>query len=110
MSQLYAMAPTPASTDPNAAPAAGGTPFMSLLPLVVIAVLFYFLLIRPQQKQAKEREKLLKDLKEGDKVVLVSGVFATVTKIEDEGKIVRLQIADNVVVKANRVAIERLQG
>ncbi|HXB97617.1 MAG TPA: preprotein translocase subunit YajC, partial [bacterium] len=85
-------------------------PFMSMLPLVVIAVLFYFLLIRPQQKQAKEREKLLKDLKEGDKVVLVSGVFATVTKIEDEGKIVRLQIADNVVVKANRVAIERLQG
>jgi preprotein translocase subunit YajC len=107
MSQLYAMASTPSSTDP-AAPAPN--PFMSMLPLVVIAVLFYFLLIRPQQKQAKEREKLLKDLKEGDKVVLVSGVFATVTKIEDEGKIVRLQIADNVVVKANRVAIERLQG
>jgi preprotein translocase subunit YajC len=83
---------------------------MSMLPLVVIAVLFYFLLIRPQQKQAKERDRLLKDLKEGDKVVLVSGVFATVTKIEEEGKVLRLQIADNVVVKANRVAVERLQG
>jgi len=76
MSQLYAMAPTPASTDPNA-PAPN--PMMSLMPLAVIAVLFYFLLIRPQQKQAKERDRLLKDLKEGDKVVLVSGVFATVT-------------------------------
>jgi preprotein translocase subunit YajC len=109
MSQLYAMAPTPSSTDAGAA-APSGSPFMSLLPLVVIAVLFYFLLIRPQQKQAKEREKLLKDLKEGDKVVLVSGVFATVVKIEDEGKVVRLQIADGVQVKANRVAVERLQG
>jgi preprotein translocase subunit YajC len=108
MSQLYAMASTPSTpADPNA-PAPN--PFMSMLPLVVIAVLFYFLLIRPQQKQAKERDRLLKDLKEGDKVVLVSGVFATVTKIEDEGKVLRLQIADNVVVKANRVAVERLQG
>jgi preprotein translocase subunit YajC len=109
MSQLYAMAPTAASADP-AAPASGPNPFMSMLPLVVIAVLFYFLLIRPQQKQAKERDRLLKDLKEGDKVILVSGVFATVTKIEDEGKVLRLQIADGVQVKANRVAVERLQG
>ena len=107
MSQLYAMAATPASTDPSA-PAPN--PLMSLLPLVVIAVLFYFLLIRPQQKQAKERDRLLKELKEGDKVVLVSGVFATVTKIEDEGKVLRLQIADGVQVKANRAAVERLQG
>ena len=107
MSQLYAMAPTPSSTDPNA-PAPN--PMMSLLPLVVIAVLFYFLLIRPQQKQAKERDRLLKELKEGDKVVLVSGVFAIVTKIEDEGKVLRLQIADGVQVKANRSAVERLQG
>jgi preprotein translocase subunit YajC len=105
MSQLYAMAPTQASTDPGA-PASGGSPFMSMLPLVVIAVLFYFLLIRPQQKQAKEREAQLKELKEGDKVILVSGVFATVAKVDGDD-ILRLQIADGVTIKAKRTAVDR---
>lgn len=102
MSQLYAMSPGPAAdgSSPN--------PLVSLLPLVVIFALFYFLFIRPQQKQAKEREGLLKDLKEGDKVVMVSGVYATVNKVE-EGDILRLQIAEGVNVKAARSAVERLQ-
>ena len=104
MSQLYAMAPSP-SSDPNA-PAPN--PLMSLLPLVVIFGLFYFLFIRPQQKQAKVREKLLKELKEGDRVVLVSGVYAVVDKVEDENTL-RLKIADGVLVKAARSAVERVQ-
>lgn len=104
MSQLYAMAP------PAAAPGAPApNPLVGLLPLVVIFALFYFLFIRPQQKQAKERERLLKALKEGDKVVLVSGVYATVSKVEDGGEVLRLQIADNVTVKAARSAVERFQ-
>ena len=105
MSQLYAMAPSP-SADPNA-PAPN--PLMSLLPLVVIFALFYFLFIRPQQKQAKEREKMLKEIKEGDAVVLVSGVYATVDKVEDETTL-RLKIAEGVTVKAARSAVERLKA
>jgi len=102
MSQLYAMAPGPAA-DGSAA-----NPLMSLLPLVVIFALFYFLFIRPQQKQAKERENLLKELKEGDKVVMVSGVYATVSKVEEKD-VLRLQIAEGVSVKAARSAVDRLQ-
>ncbi len=104
MSQLYAMAPAPAQAG-----APQGNPLVGLLPLVVIFALFYFLFIRPQQKQAKERENLLKALKEGDKVVLVSGVYATVSKVEDGGEILRLQIADGVNIKAARSAVDRLQ-
>jgi preprotein translocase subunit YajC len=104
MSQLYAMGTTP--TEPGAT---APNPLLSLLPLVVIFGLFYFLFIRPQQKQAKEREKLLKDLKEGDKVVLVSGVYAVVDKVEDETTL-RLKIADGVLVKAARTAVERVQA
>ena len=104
MSQLYAMAPTPSAPGAEAP-----NPLFSLLPLVVIFALFYFLFIRPQQKQAKEREKLLKQLKEGDKVVLVSGVYAVVDKIEDETTL-RLKIADGVLVKAARSAVERVQA
>lgn len=104
MSQLYAMAPS------SAAPGAPApNPLISLAPLFVIFALFYFLFIRPQQKQQKERDNLLKGLKEGDKVVLVSGVYATVTKVEDAGEVLRLQIADGVSVKAARSAVDRLQ-
>ena len=104
MSQLYAMASTP--SDPNA-PAPN--PLFSLLPLVIIFGLFYFLFIRPQQKQAKDREKMLKAVKEGDRVVMVSGVYATVEKVEDD-TVLRLKIAEGVTVKAARSAIERLQA
>lgn len=104
MSQLYAMAPSPSTAG---APA--GNPLIGLLPLLVIFGLFYFLFIRPQQKQAKEREGMLKAIKEGDKIVMVSGVYATVTKVEDGGEVLRLQIAENVSVKAARSAVERLQ-
>lgn len=106
MSQLYAMAPAPQG-------AAGAPPQQSplgvLFPMLIIGVLFYFLIIRPQQKQQKERDNLLKELKEGDKVVMISGVYATVVKVEEGGEVLRLQIADNVTVKAQRSAIERLQ-
>lgn len=104
MSQLYAMAPGAGSAG---APA--GNPLVGLLPLVVIFGLFYVLFIRPQQKQAKERENLLKSLKEGDRVVLVSGVYAVVTKVEEDGEVLRLQVAEGVTVKAARSAVERFQ-
>jgi preprotein translocase subunit YajC len=104
MPQLYAMAPgaaTPGAPAPN--------PIVSLMPIFIIFGIFYFLFIRPQQKQAKEREAMLKAVKEGDKVVMVSGVYATVTKVEDGGEVLRLQIAEGVNVKAARSAVDRLQ-
>jgi preprotein translocase subunit YajC len=102
MSQLYAMAPAaPGADAPN--------PLISLAPLFIIFALFYFLFIRPQQKQQKERDNMLKGIKEGDRVVLVSGVYATVSKVEDQGEVLRLQIAEGVTVKAARSAVDRFQ-
>lgn len=101
ISKLYAMAPS------QPGPGEGPSAFMSFLPLLVIFALFYFLLIRPQQKQQKERQALLKELKGGEHVVTVSGVYGTVTKVNDD-ETLQLQIAENVKIKVTRQAIERL--
>jgi preprotein translocase subunit YajC len=107
MSLLYADAPVSA-----AAAASPGSPldslfrFGPLVPMVAIFGLFWFLFIRPQQKQAKERVEQLKELKEGDKVVLVSGVHATVVRVDDEDTL-QLQIAEGVKIKAQRTAVDR---
>jgi preprotein translocase subunit YajC len=108
MSQLYAMG-VPPQAQAGGQPMPQQSPLGVLFPMLIIGVLFYFLIIRPQQKQQKERDNLLKELKEGDKVVMISGVYATVTKVEEGGEILRLQIAENVTVKAQRSAVERLQ-
>jgi preprotein translocase subunit YajC len=63
----------------------------------ILGVMFYFLLIRPQSKQRKQQENLLKNLKSGDKVVLSSGIFGIVTNVKDKSLMVK--IADNVKVE-----------
>ena len=88
-------------TPPNGAGAAGGaSAFMNLVPLVFMFAIFYFLLIRPQQKKAKEHKALLDALKKGDKVVTAGGLHGKVTALDD--KIVTLEIANGVNVKINK--------
>lgn len=82
----------------DAAPAGGG--FGAFVPLILIFVIFYFLLIRPQQKKAKEHQQFLTNLKKGDAVVTSGGVHGTITGLTD--KVVTLEIADNVRVKVSR--------
>ncbi len=101
--QAHAMAPQAATGD-----GASSNPLMSIAPMLVIIVLFYFLLIRPQQKQAKERKKMIAAAKEGDKVVTVSGVYASIVKVNDDDTLI-LKISDNTNIKVTRQAIERLQ-
>ena len=87
-----------------AGPAAGGMGgFASFLPLVLIFVVFYFLLIRPQQKQAKQHRQFLDDLKSGNKVVTKGGLYGTITGLTDT--VVTLEIAQDVRVKVTRDAI-----
>jgi preprotein translocase subunit YajC len=100
---LHAMAPSPSAPG-----AAAPNPILGMMPLLIIVVMAYVLLFRPQMKAQKERANLLKALKEGDKVVLASGVYATVVKVDDED-LVTLKIAENVNVKASRSAVERFQ-
>jgi preprotein translocase subunit YajC len=80
--------------------AAGGTMAMvtQLAPLVLIFIVFYFLLIRPQQKKAKEHRTMLSALKRGDKVVTAGGIVATITKVKESSDEIEAEIAPNVRV------------
>jgi preprotein translocase subunit YajC len=87
--------------------AAGGTGavIMQLLPLILIFAVFYFLLIRPQQKKMKEHRSMLQALKRNDKVVTAGGIVATVTKVRDDSDEVEVEIAPNVRVMVVRGTI-----
>ena len=71
--------------------------------LVIMFAIFYFLLIRPQQKRAKQHKELVNSLKAGDQVVTAGGVHGKVTAVQDT--LVTLEIASNVRVKVNRSSI-----
>jgi preprotein translocase subunit YajC len=89
----------------DAAAGAGGMAggFASFIPLVLIFVVFYFLLIRPQQKQAKLHQAFLNDLKKGSRVFTKGGLHGVITGISDT--VVSLEIAKDVIVKVSRDAI-----
>lgn len=94
------------STPAWAADAAPGGNFGQLVPLIIIMVIFYFLLIRPQQKRAKEHRNMVEALKKGDKVLTNGGIYGTVIDVK-EG-FLKVEIADNVRVKIQREAIAAL--
>jgi preprotein translocase subunit YajC len=62
----------------------GGNPILSFLPLILMFVVFYFLLIRPQQKRQTEHAQLLKNLKKGDRVVTTGGLIGTIQALHDD--------------------------
>ena len=80
----------------------------SLLPFLLIILVFYFLILRPQQKRQKEKQKLLDSIKKGDKVVISGGIHGMVEGIED--KTVLVKIAENTKVKVDRSAISAILG
>ena len=78
--------------------------FISFLPLILIFVIFYFLLIRPQQKKMKEHKEMIAKIKRGDDIVTAGGVFAKVSRVIDENK-VEAQISNNVKIIISRSTI-----
>jgi len=95
-------------------PAGGGgqagapSMFQSILPLVFIFGIFYFLLIRPQQKKAKEHEAVLANLKKGDSVLTSGGIYGTIFSLTQDAVV--LIIGDNVKVKVSRRYIAGIAG
>ena len=87
----------------QAAPATQSDPLMSFLPLVILFVVFYFLLIRPQQKKAKEHKSMVENLSKGDEIVTQGGILGKVTDVTDN--ILTCKIADNVEVKVQSHAV-----
>ena len=93
-----AFAQTPAS--------APGSDLMAFLPMILIFVVFYFLLIRPQQKKAKEHRAMLAALQKGEEVVTAGGVIGKVSKLSDQ--YATLEIAPGIEVSVQRSAIAQL--
>ncbi|MBH0198691.1 MAG: preprotein translocase subunit YajC [Nitrospira sp.] len=85
---------------------AGG--LLSLIPFALIFIIFYFLVIRPQQKRQKDQKAVVDAVKKGDKIVTTSGIWGTVTNLGKDT--VTVQIADNVKIKMQRENIARLRG
>jgi len=80
--------------------AAGSGGLLTILPLILMFGIFYVLLIRPQQKKAKEHRNFLENLKRGDKVVTAGGLYGEITGLTDQT--VTLEIADKIRVKVGR--------
>ena len=86
-----------------AAAAPTPSPITQFAPLIFIGVIFYFLLIRPQQKQRKEQQKLIEALKTGDKVVTSSGIHGMISNVKE--RTVLLKVADNVKIEIDKAAV-----
>ena len=90
----------------------GGAPaafdFVSLMPLVLIFVVFYFLLIRPQQKKMKQHREMIASLKRGDRVLTSGGIIGTIVKVEEEEGVLLVEIAKDVRVRVARGTVSDL--
>jgi preprotein translocase subunit YajC len=90
------------------APQGGGSANLisTLIMFGAIFLIFYFMIIRPQQKRAKEREKMLSNIQKGDKVITNSGLHATIAGLDE--KTVLLQVSDNIKMKFEKSAIANI--
>ncbi|MCW8823821.1 MAG: preprotein translocase subunit YajC [Ignavibacteriaceae bacterium] len=95
MELLFAMAPQGGE--------GGGSLISTLIMFGAIFLIFYFMIIRPQQKRAKEKANLLSNLEKGDKVVTNGGIYGVISGLEE--KTALLQVSDNVKIKIDRSAI-----
>ncbi|MBN2070211.1 MAG: preprotein translocase subunit YajC [Candidatus Krumholzibacteriota bacterium] len=93
---LFALSGSPQSGE-------GGNPLMMFVPIILIFVVFYLILIRPQQKKQKEHQNLLSQLRKGDKVVTNGGLYGTIVDAKDHVAVIK--IAENVKVEIVKSAI-----
>jgi len=84
-----------------------GSGFAQFIPLILIFVIFYFFLIRPQQKKVKQHKSMVASLKRGDEVVTSGGVFGKIEKVYDDDKI-DLSISENVTIQVVQSTIQSL--
>ncbi len=84
---------------------AEGSGFLGLLPFLLIFLIFYMLLIRPQIKQQKKKKSMVEALKKGDNVITVGGLHGTVEGVKEKEDIIILKIADNIKVNVSRNSV-----
>jgi len=98
MLQIFLLFFQEAGEEPNA--------IMSFLPFVLIMVIIYFLMMRPQMKKQKEKQKMVEALKKGDNVITRGGIHGKVTGFTDENKTVIVKVDDNVKLNLDKAAVE----
>lgn len=92
------------------APAAGGADFLiSILPFILIFVIMYFLIIRPQRQRMKQHQEMVANLRRGDTVVTTGGLIGKVSKVVDDGE-VQLELGEGVKVRAVRSMIQEVRS
>lgn len=82
----------------------GGNPIAQIVPLVLIIVVFYFFMIRPQMKKQKETKKYIDSLKVGDKILTIGGIYGTVHKMNEDGTIL-MAVEDGTKMKITKSAV-----
>ncbi|MEH0831285.1 preprotein translocase subunit YajC [Anaplasma bovis] len=95
-----AAAASSASTAPGIGASVAG-----FVPLILIFCVFYFLVIRPQQKKLKEHSKLLDSLKKGDKVIAAGGILGTVTKVDNSSGYLHVEVCSNTEIKVLKSSV-----
>lgn len=93
----------------QAAGGGAGSAFASFIPLILIFLIMYFLLIRPQQKKLKEHQAMVEALRKGDQVVTAGGVVGKVTRVRDDGE-VEVEIAQGVNVRIVKHTITQVRS
>jgi preprotein translocase subunit YajC len=86
----------------------GGSPFTQFVPLVAIFAIFYFLVLRPQSRKAKEHQSMLADLKKGDEVVTQGGIIGKISGITDAE--LTLQVQEGVRIRVTRASVQGRYG
>jgi preprotein translocase subunit YajC len=92
-----------AQAQPASPAASGPNPIASFIPLILIFIIMYFLLFRPQMRKQKEQQRLVSTLKTGDRVVTGSGIHGLISNVKDSTVI--LKVADNVKIEIEKSAV-----
>jgi preprotein translocase subunit YajC len=87
----------------------GGDLFAMIVPLILIMAVFWFLLIRPQQKRAKEHQELIRSIRRGDVVATTGGMIGKVARVVDDNEVL-LEVADNVRMRFQKQAISEVRA
>jgi preprotein translocase subunit YajC len=84
-------------------------PFMSILPLVLIIVVFYFFMIRPQIKKNKEQKKFRESLKKGDKIITIGGIHGKILEVNDTSFIIEVEGQNRLKIEKSAVALNTVE-
>ena len=93
-----------------AQPGQGGGGITAFLPFILIMFIIYFLMIRPQTKRQKEKETMRDELKKGDKIITMGGIYGTIQGFKEKGRQAIIKIDNNTNIKINKTAIAGLAG